>query len=230
MASTPAHETPVLIAIDIETGGDSPATNPLFAVGVCVGTTGGCVVERRTWCFGPVPWAAMSPFCEADFWSKHADVLARIQAEAKPFDAQIRDFVGWFDAFDARPVAGLVTNNPAFDLGFLDYVLLSRGARALPLRYSNLYAKIGREGFRAVRDPSQMAAGQGPAARAWVAAQADARCPATHWPEDDAENIYWRWVMASRIAAELEKSGAAMQAARASQATGGPAPAASHSG
>ncbi len=179
----PAHV--VLIGIDIETLGRAMVKHPLVAIGVCLATLDKGVIEKRTWCMQPEAHQEPEKRCMDEFWSKHADVLERIQKHAKPLGEQMLDFNAWLLSVEKRFPASegyrivVLSDNPSFDVGHIDYWLETK-CGAPPLHYS-------RDGTRynSIVNPDDMLS----------MAEFDKQrignhlAIATHWPEDDAEYI-----------------------------------------
>jgi len=199
-----AEDTPqpqkVYLAIDIEKGGDSQSAHPLLAIGVCLGSGGRepRVLEKRTWCLSPFPGQTMCPRCVAEFWSEFPALLERIRAEAVEPLAGLASFDEWLTGLHARYAPAsieLLSDNPAYDIGTLDGVLSARGIRTLPVRY------LGDGAYRSIGDPSEMVKGQGTKAK--VGTWAGARADHDHWPENDAEYIYWQYIGARAVRDQL---------------------------
>ena len=185
------------LAIDIEKGGDCPTRHPLLALGVCLGSAAGGVLEKKTWCLKPLPTQTMEDVCVTEFWAHHSDLLDRIQAAAADPAEGLNSFNEYLCGLHARfPAAtfGILSNNPAYDIGTLDAVMCA-SFRDRPIRY------LGDGKYRSISDPSEMVKGQN--SKKKVYSWAMARAKADHWPENDAEFIYWTFIAAQRVAAQL---------------------------
>jgi len=178
----------IFISIDIETGGQSPKLHPLLAIGAVVAKPGKYyagqveILERAYWCLEPFPEQTMEERCVQEFWSNYADVLNRIKANAVEPIGALKSFSKWLDGileqYPSKKVS-FVSDNPLFDLGFLDTVLIDRGIRTSSIR--NLGGV-----YRFVCDPSEMQSGLGD----WTAdALARQEVEHDHWPVNDAEFI-----------------------------------------
>lgn len=100
----------VAISLDIEADGPSPVTNSCLQLGfvvfrVCGGrdvvpppVPGGhsWLVEQRGWCLEPQPGRVVEKRCMDEFWSKNAEQLAYIRANAMPAPAVMAEFAAWY--------------------------------------------------------------------------------------------------------------------------------------
>lgn len=193
--ATAGRPPKVYVAISIEKGGDAPVTHPLsrplLAIGACVGTNGS-VIERRRWCLAAT----------REGESQHEDRLARIAAESVDPLAGLADFNVWLVDLQARyfpAEIGLLSDDPAYDIGQLDHELNLRGIRTLPLR------ALGDGKYRTIANPCEMAKGQGLFGKVfvWAIGKAGGAGGADPWPENFAELIYWQHVGACRIRDQL---------------------------
>jgi hypothetical protein len=158
----------------------------------------GAMLEKKTWCLHPFPEQEMAPVCVAEFWTGKEGLLAAIRARAVDPILGLASFSSWIDALPARYPGRkivLISNNPVYDIGTLDYVLAARRIRTLPLRF------LGDGKYRSVHDPSEMIAGQG--SSVLVREKANVRACHDHWPENDAEHSYWLYVYARRVRLQL---------------------------
>jgi hypothetical protein len=190
----------ILLSIDIEKGGNSPTKHPILAIGVCVGAVGGGalprILEKKTWCLRPLPGQEMEERCVREFWSNKQDLLTKItECSIDALDG-LRDFSRWLDdlatRFAEREIK-LVSDNPAYDIGSIDFALCANGIRTVGIRY------LGNEKYRSVCDPSEMIDGQG----SWDLVKSKIAANHDHWPENDAEYIWWMYVHACQIRDQL---------------------------
>lgn len=189
----------ICLAIDIEKCGDSPMNHPVLAIGTCVGTDDGEVLEKKTWCLWPFPGQVMEPRCLKEFWDPRPELLKKIASCAVPPLPALIEFNTWLNGLAERHGAGkvrILSDNPAFDIGTLDFVLCTRGIRDMPLRY------LGDDTYRSITDPSEMIGGQG--SQKLVDGWIGARVQHDHWPENDAEYIYWQYIGALKVRDALE--------------------------
>lgn len=104
------------LAIDIETGGKDAVLHPVIAVGTCFYGPFG-VKEKRLFVFEFHPHA-FEKRCIEEFWSKHTDKLQFFLDY--PTKSTLSEFVDYIDALDKKYAnVTLVSDNPAFDIGFL---------------------------------------------------------------------------------------------------------------
>ena len=74
------------------------------------------------------------------FWSKHMDILLKIQSESVSMETGLIGFANYYNKlFDGnkRDVT-ILCDNPAFDLGAIDYHLFITGIRTLPIKQAGL--------------------------------------------------------------------------------------------
>jgi hypothetical protein len=128
--------------------------------------------------------------CYDEFWSKNLDILENIRREAVPLEQawkSIADFLTSLETDYPESNVLICSDNPAFDLTFIDYNLFTRLGR-LGVRYSD----SGK--YRCVSDPT--------AQRHFHPQKAllkqrlfESGAKHTHMPDDDAEGIYLQQVM-----------------------------------
>ena len=135
----PMARIPPILSIDIETGGPQASRHPLIAVGTCVRDTNGHK-DKRIFRM-EFDESKFDPECAREFWSKHRDILDKIKT--LPIST-IQDVADYIDSVDrAYPNLAIVSDNPAFDIGILDYhydVVLNR--KPLQYRYDGKYRII----------------------------------------------------------------------------------------
>jgi hypothetical protein len=181
------HTMSVAVAVDVE-GTGAAFDAPIVAVGVCVGDLETKrVMECRTWCMKMPEGVAVEPRCQAEFWDKHPDLWGKIERDAVSQSTAFRSLAVFLDrVYDEARTAGkdilILSDNPAYDLPRID-AGLHRHADRLPLRYRA-------DGtYLFVADPTERAAGMERGADECVAF-ANREAPPTHWPSDDATNIF----------------------------------------
>ena len=207
MAMATETDPEYVLSIDIEKGGDSPVFHPILAIGVCFGSRArspgrgvSWVVKKQTWCLDPFPGQTMEDRCVREFWSENAPLLERIKKSAAGQDPilQLKSFSDWLSSLSTT-LAGarivILSDNPSYDIGHLDHALCSRGLRALPLRL------LGDGRYRSIGDPTEMIEGQG--SRDLIQARVNERVAHDHWPENDAEHIFWQYVYACQVRDQL---------------------------
>lgn len=110
------------LAIDIETGGKDAVLHPLVAIGTCFYGPFG-VKEKRLFVF-PFNPLAFEKRCVEEHWSKHTDKLQFFLDY--PTKSTYEDFTNYVDALDKKYAnVTLVSDNPTFDIGFLNSILTS---------------------------------------------------------------------------------------------------------
>src|ERR1700722_8073959 len=141
----------IYFAVDIESGG--PSFLQAFAIGICLGYKFWNVIDRQG--FYSIPPLKFHSTTQK-WWNNHSDVLKILNNKAKKsgslnYSDMIHLFCQYLNNLEHRfPENDIVvlSDNPSFDLGALDYGLQVKCNR-LPIRYS-------RDGktYRCVEDPS----------------------------------------------------------------------------
>ena len=142
----------LLCAIDIETSGPNIIKNGILSIGICAGTiTGEIIVHRRidvklhrSKSFDTNTWD--------DFWCKNKKILEIIQEHPLEECAAIIEFINIIDILEDDYKVIIISDNPVFDLGFINYYLAYYINR-LPLQYD----KYG--SFRPVYDTDSYSRG-----------------------------------------------------------------------
>lgn len=147
------------------------------------------VIATRAFCAHVPDDSEFEPTCLNEFWSLNRPILARIEAEA--VDDPFADLVAWLrqlesahGPFGRRHKATchfkFASDNPAYDLGFINLELARRGIE-LPLQ--EMFSD-----YVPCDDPTQVLFGMTAAERATVAASVTA--PHDHWPVNDATKTF----------------------------------------
>ena len=132
------------------------------------------------------PEQVFDSVCLANFWNKEKEklVLSAIQLHAVSAKDGITEFVDLLDKYDAEFELTVVTDNPSFDLYFLNYYV-EKHLNRKPLNY-----KFG-TGYRPIMDSNSTLKG-------WLGYRYSGfkktivfpGVKADHYPENDAEFIY----------------------------------------
>lgn len=190
-------DSKLYVAIDWESAGDL-FEEPLLAAGVVVGDGNGKVLSKETFCckvppreqFNQRTWTEFfmrKPTAENGMFDGQA-LLTRIHNEAKYDDSEALVGAVYKHIIDKVAELGegrqlvLLSDNPVFDLGKFDAMLLKYGISKAPLRHS--FAG----GYVKVYDPSEQMHGllehEKPLVKNLITASH------SHWPSDDALHIY----------------------------------------
>lgn len=206
---TPFVKECLYVAFDIEKAG-CRFEHHLLAVGACVATLADGVIAKRTWAILPQEGRDWEPRCIYEFWYQHPRVLERIAKEGKPLKEQMHSLLEWIRAIEAKYPDDqynivYLSDNPNYDLGQLDYYFCSETGEA-PLR------SRGPKMYRWVEDPSE---------------RLDALCLSSlkrevlrdiapehdHWPENDAQMIFWQHVLAMACSKLIARDGVTLHQA-----------------
>ena len=128
------NKQPILCAIDIETSGPNIIKNGILSIGICAGTvTGNIIVRRRidvklhrSKSFDTNTWD--------NFWCKNKKILEIIQEHPLEESAAVIEFINVIDDLEDNYKVIIISDNPVFDIGFLNYYLAFYINR-LPLQY-----------------------------------------------------------------------------------------------
>jgi len=199
--------TLALLAIDIETNGPSTRHNSILSIGWCLGGLDGKVLVKRRVDLKPQKKKSMDPYTQRTFWDARAETLSALQINAMEPATAIRIFLRELDAYDRIFSLRVLTDNPAFDMAFInEYVqwFVDRPPIAFKFGDKSKYRPIyDTDSFnRAFLCQSHE--------NAWtmdadVEEKLGVRVRAAdHFPENDAEHIYELHVLVMR---EIGKSG-----------------------
>ena len=129
---SPPEKVPELyLTVDIERKGKQ-FHHGIMAIGACLGDAEGTILEQKAFCSKVPPKDEFEKRTWDEFWSKHPDVLARIDAAAVP-DA-LSEFQIWLFGIEKKygPFGRkhrdkvkfrLVSDNPAYDIGHINLEL-----------------------------------------------------------------------------------------------------------
>ncbi len=116
--------TGVIIALDIETSGSRVSKNGIIAVGYYIGTIDNREIEKGTIYFN-LENKEFDDDCKAQFWVKHIQkqVLAKANQFGLPPDQAIFKLISIIDRMDQIYKCDIISDNPVFDCGFINYYL-----------------------------------------------------------------------------------------------------------
>jgi hypothetical protein len=181
----------VITAVDIEAGDE---WTPV-AIGLYSGDSAGKRIAKRQFSL-PVPdgWEPKGR-CKTEFWDKQPGLWEKLRKNVDP-DA-LRKFV---DVWDAQEMKDIASDNPAFDIGILDHAIREANLREFPLRYT-------REGkYRSITDAGESLWTLG--LKDIVDDRIEKWAPHDHNPENDAEAIYWKHIVADLLRKKIVIEGA----------------------
>lgn len=192
--TTPPMDSQILcLAIVIEKGGPSPIENPILAIGVCLGTANGVILEKKTWCLSPFPGQKIAPEQIETMTDKISRVSCPPLHTLCEFDTWLRRLSVTF----LTKTIVVVSGNPVETIGFLDYVMISRGVRTQSVCY--LGDKVCREAVQ----PATMLIAQATFGAVFKWGTLKAR--SENWPDSFAECEYWLYLGARKARRLLEQ-------------------------
>lgn len=143
----------MIVAFDIETRGKSPSQHGIVAVGLVLGTPDGTVVDKITWKVKPLfEHQTYEQRCLDEFWNKQGDLRTVLERDAIDARAFAHEFRAKLDDLERNFALYLVSDNPTFDAGFINYYLDHFGLDSMQ------YGADGKS-YRAVHDSDSYARG-----------------------------------------------------------------------
>lgn len=117
-------QSTIIFAVDIEARGLGPYSNGIISIGVCVGRSDKeVVIEKIRFDIAPLYHQTMDPICYSEFWSKNKTQYTALTKNALPAKSQIPLFRSLLDKYDVDHNVYIVSDNPAFDFGMINYYL-----------------------------------------------------------------------------------------------------------
>ena len=185
----------IVMAFDIETRGKSPMRNGILAVGLVIGTIDGEVLHKTTWKLLPLTSDQIyEERCLIEFWNMRLDLKTELEKDAQNAYTFASEFRSKLDDLEKECKIYLVSDNPTFDAGFINYYLDHYG-------FSSVQYGADGKSYRLVHDSDNYA--RGVMGATWnltwpddadVAKALNIDLPpftgTKHMPADDAEHIY----------------------------------------
>lgn len=120
-----------ILAIDIETNGPQMMKNEIISIGYCLGDTEGNILRKRR-----INFHFTSEFersCRV-FWNKQSNILLELQRDQLENSLAIQTFIDDVDNFDGLYDLRIISDNPSYDLSFLNFYM-SKYLDRLPINY-----------------------------------------------------------------------------------------------
>jgi hypothetical protein len=182
-----------IFSVDVETSGPDPLFNGILSIGYCLGDFEGNVLEKKRIDLKLDVDQTLDSQCFANFWSKPgpAKVLKTIQKNPVSSFQGIKFFVSRLDQFDKHYDLQIITDNPSFDLYFLNFYI-SKYLNRRPLNY-----KFGKS-YRRITDSRSFQVGKfGNSYKGIVNRHVkQSTNKHDHFPDNDAEYIYRCYIVA----------------------------------
>ena len=173
----------MIMVVDIETSGPSVIKNGILSIGYCLGDMNGNIHEKKR-IDVHIGDKIFDPYCKTNFWDKSGpkEVLLALQkAPMAPKDA-IQKFMNRVDEFDHNYALMIMSDNPSFDLYFINYYIDIYMDRK-PINY-----QFGKT-YRPIMDFNSFSKGRfGPMYRKHM--HIDSLGKHDHYPDNDAEYIF----------------------------------------
>lgn len=127
---------PVLIfSLDIETSGPIYTKHGILGIGWCAGRKDGTFDSGQINMFLP-EGTDFEQKCWEEFWSKNISTLQKLKEGAVSPAEGIKNFISILDGYEQDYDVMIVTDNPSFDVGFINYYLATYLGRN-PLTYDS---------------------------------------------------------------------------------------------
>ncbi len=190
----------ILFAVDIETGGQLVGKTPIVAIGWCCGDLQGKVYQKARVSLEVEKDLEFEQECLQQFWYASPVQQAQLEAyraEAIPIKQGLTIFLQELAKAEALAAASQlkffkVSDNPAFDFGFINYYL-SRYLNHLPLSHrlsDRRYEGQLCDEWGVLRKCTDKKFTVRPELVDLAERTAKSRVLHDHWPENDAHYIY----------------------------------------
>lgn len=127
---------PVLIfSLDIETSGAKYTKHGILSIGWCAGRTDGTFDSGQINMSLP-EGTDFEQKCWEEFWSKNISTLQKLKEGAVSPVEGIKNFISILDGYEQDYDVMIITDNPSFDIGFINYYLATYLDRN-PLTYDS---------------------------------------------------------------------------------------------
>jgi hypothetical protein len=141
---------------DIETSGPQKSKHAMIALGWCLGFEDGTIIDSGYLCFKMDDTQSFDKDTKSNFWDKNKELLDKFLLESKDTMSQISLFAHKLDEWDTKYDLHIVSDNPVFDVAWIDYYFdkyLDRKPLSYKLNMSN------RENYRSIFDSDSYARG-----------------------------------------------------------------------
>jgi hypothetical protein len=146
-------EKPVLIiAFDIEARGKSASKHGIVAVGIVAGLSNGAISFEKEWRVSPMQGQSYEPRCLFEFWNKNPELKKRLEEDTVSPMSFATAFRSMIDTYEANFEIYLLSDNPTFDAGFINFYLDAYGLDSMQ------YGQNG-TAYRMIHDSDEYARG-----------------------------------------------------------------------
>jgi hypothetical protein len=181
-----------VLAIDIETSGPCLTKNKTVVIGYCLGDEFGNVLNKKRFLFDITSFDKFDKDSYEEFWL-NMDKLNVFIKERKPAKLGMEEFINDIDKLDKIFDLRIISNNPASDIGFINYYLssyLHREPLSYPLNLDDYPSIIDIDSYtRGVMNTDYIKSRVSEEA-IMQALDYDVSPKHDHSPENDAEDIY----------------------------------------
>lgn len=126
-----------ILAFDIETSGSSYLHNGILSIGASLQDNNGKEHKFFEVNINLPREKVFEEKCKVNFWNKYPEALDYINSNTVEPNIGIQLFAKFLDEVDLHyPRLSIVSDNPSFDIAWLDYYLIKYSNRK-PLRYSS---------------------------------------------------------------------------------------------
>lgn len=196
-----------IFAFDIETRGKSPRKHGILAVGVVIGLSNGVVLFKKQWNVNTLfDNQGIEQRCFDEFWSKQPpEVWTSLRKDLVTPYTFAKEFRTLLDDWEKLGDLYLLSDNPTFDAGFINYYLDH-------FNFDSMQYKSDGRGYRLVHCSDTYACGaiRAPLSYNWpsdsdvqklIGFHVDTSDLVPHNPVDDATKIFRQFVaLVGRVA------------------------------
>lgn len=112
----------LLFAIDVETSGCRPSVHNLLAIGICTMTINGNVITKKRISMVPEK-IVYEGLCWETFWKDRLHIIEELKKDSVSLKEGLRQFIQIIDLCDDLYEVVILTDNPSFDLQWINYHL-----------------------------------------------------------------------------------------------------------
>jgi hypothetical protein len=120
-----------ILSVDIETNGPNLLKNEIISLGYCIGSITGKIIKKERINFAYN--TEFEPSC-LEFWKKNQKILEYISQDQLEPEFAIKKFIDCVDDLDNKYDLRIITDNPSFDISFINYYL-NKYLNRLPINY-----------------------------------------------------------------------------------------------
>jgi hypothetical protein len=113
----------LICSIDIETSGPQIIKNGIISLGYCIGSLHGKTLVKKRINMKLDDNHTFDEDTYNKFWLKHIDILDKLKENQVDPKTGMNEFIKDVDEYDSKYKLIIVSDNPSFDLAFVNYYL-----------------------------------------------------------------------------------------------------------